>query len=326
MDDGEFESHVAALVKALDTDLARVQSHTGCWHVPRNGNEREGTKVSFSVERTCATPNCGLRKAEAVIPSLLGYIPNTSTISRQGATRLQRIIIGAITVAFIIAAGLTVYAFMVQRLKEDALARSLSRKSATMLSKEGDTALAGLLALESVKHSSTDEGAQALRNALVYLRKTHTFFGGGTAVSDIAFSSDSNRLVTVGNENDPIARVYDVDSGKELLRLRHDGQVMESAFSPDAKVLLTGSKNDTACVWDAASGRELNRFQCGSEVTAVAISKQGMAGNGQPDRSPGLGLGDRPRVGSIGHLHGVRTVAFSPGGRWFASGGRDGSF
>jgi WD40 repeat protein len=325
VDDGQFESHLAALVKALDTDLARVQSHTRLLARAKEW-EREAKDKSFLLRgKDLRDAELWIAKSGGGDPQPTGLHSQYILLSRRTATRLQRIIIGVVTVASIIAAGLTVYTFMVQRLKEDALARSLSEKSATILSKEGDTALAGLLALESVKRSSTDEGAQALRNALVYLRKTRTFFGGGTAVSDVAFSPDSNRLVTVGDENDPTARVYDVDSGKELLRLRHDGQVMESAFSPDAKVLLTGSKDNTARVWDAASGRELNRFQCGSEVTAVAISKQGLAGTGSQTAAQVWDLRTGRELARLEYPKRVTTVAFSPGGRWFASGGKDGS-
>jgi WD40 repeat protein len=324
-DDSNFESEFAALVKALDTDLAWVQTHTRLLSRAKEW-EREAKDRSFLLRGK------DLRDAEQWIAKSGGGDPKPSALhsqyillSRQAATKLQRVIFGAVAVASVIAVGLTIYAFMVQRLKEDALARSLSEKSASLLKKGGDTELAGLLALESVKRSPTNEGAQALRNALVYLRKTHTFFGGSTAVSDIAFSYDSKRLVTVGGEDDPVARVYDVDSGKELLRLRHDGEVMEAAFSPDGQTLLTGSKDNTARVWDATSGRELQRLHCGSQVTAVAMSKQGLAGTGSQVAAQVWDPQTGRELARLEHPKEVRSVAFSAGGRWFASGGRDGT-
>jgi WD40 repeat protein len=324
-DDAHFESEFAALVKALDTDLAWVQTHTRLLARAKEW-EQEAKDKSFLLRGK------DLRDAERWMAKSGGGDPKPTALhsqyillSRQVATKLQRIIFGAVAVTSVIAVGLTVYAFMVQRLKEDALARSLSGKSASILNKGGDTELAGLLALESVKRSPTDEGAQALRNALVYLRKTRTFFGSGTSVSEIAFSPDSKRLVTVGGEDDPVARVYDVDRGRELLRLRHDGEVMDAAFGPDGQVLLTGSKDNTARVWDASSGRELHRLQCGSKVSAVAMSKQGLAGTGSQTAGQVWDLQTGRELARLEHPKEVRAVAFSPGGRWFASGGRDGS-
>jgi len=56
-----------------------------------------------------------------------------------------------------------------------------------------------------------------------------------------------------------------------------DGQrlVTAVAFSPDGRRVLTGSKDRTAKLWDAQTGRELVNLAHETEVTAVAVSPDG---------------------------------------------------
>ncbi|MFZ1681760.1 MAG: hypothetical protein WAT70_12150, partial [Rhizobiaceae bacterium] len=56
----------------------------------------------------------------------------------------------------------------------------------------------------------------------------------------------------------------------------HDGSVTAAAFSPDGRTVLTGSWDNTARLWEAATGKELRRFE-GHEnwVTAAAFSPDG---------------------------------------------------
>src|SRR5262245_61266527 len=52
--------------------------------------------------------------------------------------------------------------------------------------------------------------------------------------------------------------LWNVATGKELYTLKgHKGGVGCVAFSPDAKVLASGSRDMTIKFWDAATGKEL---------------------------------------------------------------------
>jgi len=45
------------------------------------------------------------------------------------------------------------------------------------------------------------------------------------------------------------------------VRLKHDGPIHAIVFSPDGRWVATGSLDNTARVWDAASGQEHARLQ-----------------------------------------------------------------
>ena len=81
-------------------------------------------------------------------------------------------------------------------------------------------------------------------------------------------------------DRDTFARVYDVDSGRELLRLPHDAKVTKAVFSPDGRLVLTAAQDKTARLWDAATGREFRRLIFDTAVNALVFSKDGLVATG----------------------------------------------
>ena len=60
------------------------------------------------------------------------------------------------------------------------------------------------------------------------------------------------------------------------LRLRHGQEINDLAFSPDGKLLVTGSKDRSVKVWDLENGHELLTYMGhGASVRAVAFSPDG---------------------------------------------------
>ena len=55
----------------------------------------------------------------------------------------------------------------------------------------------------------------------------------------------------------------------------HTYSVYAASFSPDGRTVLTGSWDDTARLWDAATGRELARISIDSYVNDAAFSPDG---------------------------------------------------
>jgi WD40 repeat protein len=103
----------------------------------------------------------------------------------------------------------------------------------------------------------------------------------------------------------------------------HTGLVYSVAFSPDGKVLATGSFDNTVKLWDFASRKELQTLKGHTAaVYSVAWSADGtMLASGSQDKT--IRLWD-PKTGKTyrelkGHGDIVDAVAFSPDGKLLAS-------
>ena len=65
------------------------------------------------------------------------------------------------------------------------------------------------------------------------------------------------------------------EHARELARVTHDDDVTGVVFSPDGGWLATCSDDNTARVWDSASGRELARLTHDSRVERLVFSPDG---------------------------------------------------
>ncbi len=149
-----------------------------------------------------------------------------------------------------------------------------------------------------------------------------------SAVRSVAFSPDGKTLASGGSADGTI-KLWDAATGSQLRSLEGDSSFvgLVVAFSPDGKVIASGSEDGSIQLWDAATGnqlRSLARHAWG--VNSVASSPDGrLIAGGSEDGT--IKLWDAmtgSRLRSLeGHTQWVSAVAFSPDGKVIASGSAD---
>ena len=183
-----------------------------------------------------------------------------------------------------------------------ALARQLAAQSTTVLTQFPERLpLAVLLAMESTRLHASFETNQSLRAALTLLPLAILSQADDPPdpmrdrVRALAFSSDG-RYVAAARE-DGNATLLDLAQGKARAVLPHDerpGEIVDRpgggiewkapgvdkevttvAVSPDGRLVVTGSNDKTARLWDIASGREISRLPHEAAVTSVAFHPTG---------------------------------------------------
>jgi WD40 repeat protein len=146
----------------------------------------------------------------------------------------------------------------------------------------------------------------------------------------MAFGPDGTWLATASD--DDTARLLEVATGREAMRLQHEGSVCALAFSPDGTLLATGSHDGKARLWEVATGRERAHMRPRDPMASalvVAFSPDGTmlaTDAGEPTATREHGTPVRLREVATGRERvqlwhgGTPTDAlFSPDGTWLAT-------
>lgn len=146
-------------------------------------------------------------------------------------------------------------------------------------------------------------------------------------IKAVAFSPDSRYLATVSGDfynnayaqttadNDYTARVWEIASGQEVLKLGHKDDVWDVAFSPDGNYLATVSGN-FAQLWDLNTGLAIARL---SDADTVTFSPDGRyMGSKGIETVRVLDIQERKEIVTLAKDSVIRTMTFSPDSRYIA--------
>jgi WD40 repeat protein len=89
---------------------------------------------------------------------------------------------------------------------------------------------------------------------------THSGDRDDSPIYLLAFAPDGKTLISKAHQPGS-ARLWNIPSGKEKSPDGNGAPIDSLVFSPDGKSVATVSAKDPACLWDAASGKLLHRFE-----------------------------------------------------------------
>jgi WD40 repeat protein len=324
----DFDATLPRLVDAILTDLDWVHQHTRL--IERSVEwEKSGRNHSFLLRgddlgsaetwQTQASSQDG-REITALQAE---YIQ----ASRQDAQRRQRIMLASVSVALVVTVLLAIYALFQRSaaVKQEQIALAQKGVAQAQLQRENNNLqVSSLLGIESTQRNASYEAEQILRQNLSLLPvPLFQFDQDPTSASDevagLAYSPDGTRLATASY--DFTARVWDVASGKELLRLSHDKEVVDVAFSPDGTRLATASADYNARIWDAVTGELLLTLPHDDEVLDVAFSPDGkQLASGSVDATARIwDAASGELLSTLEHAEAVNQLVYSPDGKYLAT-------
>ena len=145
----------------------------------------------------------------------------------------------------------------------------------------------------------------------------------------VKFSPDGKFLATAsGDAKSTSAKIWDAETGAETLSLAgHTSRIRGIDFSPDGKLIATGSRDGTIRIWDAESGKELNKFAVETNGQTVEINdlqftpdgKKLIAGNSNGSKVWEISSGKI--LFNLNEKTSALSVAASSDGKLFAFGG-----
>jgi WD40 repeat protein/serine/threonine protein kinase len=157
--------------------------------------------------------------------------------------------------------------------------------------------------------------------------KLRYFKGQIGSIWSLTLTPDGQRIVIRGG--DGTARVWDVQSGRELLCLKGLIGPGSVAVSADGRRIVAGGQEGTVKVWDATRGQELLTFQGPTGLDcSVAITPDGrriVAGSWDGTARVWDGGSGQERLRLQGHIEPGQSVAVTPDGRRLITGSGDGT-
>lgn len=183
-------------------------------------------------------------------------------------------------------------------------------------------------------------------NSIAFLRSGSRFYSGGdyfvrswnmegkeldsnrgptTYIWSVAVKADSSQWIAGSFEKN--IRLFDYNTGKLSLLQGHNKSALAVAYSPDGKLMASGSLDETILIWNTTTCKPVDTLKGhGGNIFCVTFSPDGKylasASNDNTVRLWEVTTGNLKRT-FRGHTAGVFSVAFSNDGNYLASGSVD---
>jgi len=335
-----FERQADELAKALQTDLVWLKEHTRIGELARRWAVRlERSPVQSEAlllrdsELFDAEQWISRRPGDSQEPTEQhrAFVTASRMAQQRRDARSRRnsrvLATGSISVALVLAVlgGLFFHAWRGSERRQSLFLADLSRQNL----KNGDAGTAMLLAIEALPDRLSGsflsflrpyvpEAQLALDIASRHMQEQFLIPGDGHFISKAQFSPDGHSMIAI-SPTDPVPVIWDCRTHQPLFRLiGHTGGVLDAAYAPDGRSVVTGSVDKTARVWTLEAGKAPAILSGHEEpLRKVAWSRDGrtiLTLAGDTGRTWDAQTGKPLAV-----IRGIRSAAFSPDGKTITS-------
>lgn len=159
-------------------------------------------------------------------------------------------------------------------------------------------------------------------------KERSSFHHKGGSIRRIAIAPDDATIAVAGT--DPAVELWDLADGHQRATLEgHASTVYNVVFAADGRLLVTGDFGGIIKFWDPATGSELGSFRgdtLGIRALALSPDSRTLASASAGDRDVRLWeVPSRKAIGSLPAPEHVQAMAFTPDGRYIATGSRNGT-
>ncbi len=246
--------------------------------------------------------------------------------------QLQRLFLGVISIAFIIASSLGLFAY--KQYKEARIseikALASSSKGFFASNQKFDALIEAIRAKQKLKQlakvdiTTENQVHSALRRAVYGVEEYNRFLGHKATITDINFSPNGQLIASASSDN--TIKLWHPDGSLWRDLKGHQATVWSVQFSPDSSMLVSGSEDSTIKLWnrDGILWKTFNNAHQ-APITSVAFSPDGKTiASASFDRTIKLWTLNGTLLKTFSDHHGaVMRVAFSPDGQTIVSGSAD---